>query len=240
MRGVFRGTLAATAAVIALTVAPQTAPAAQGCIFDDLEATDRNRDQVERSLFCLTNLHRVRSGVGAVDIDARLMTAARNHSVDMIARGFYAHENPDGLDPNERAAAAGFPFGVGENIAAGLEGTARELFELWRHSPLHNENMLIARYRSAGMGIEARCCPIGGRARGITGTQMFGVAAANTGDDALEFYASSNKCAKAKEGVFLKLKARKRAGGAKRRRLSDQIRDLKKDVGKRCKALQGA
>jgi hypothetical protein len=100
--------------------------------------------------------------------------------------------------------------------------------------------MLTPHYRSAGMGIEARCCPIGGSAPGVTGTQMFGVAAANTGDDALDFYASSGKCAKAKEGVFLRLQARKRAGGAKRRRLSDQIRDLNKDVGKRCKPLRGA
>jgi hypothetical protein len=37
--------------------------------------------------------------------------------------------------------------------------------------------------------------------------------------------------------VILKRKARKRARGAKRRRLSDQIRVLKKDVNRRCKAL---
>jgi len=238
MRGTFRWGLAATAAVAALTVAPGSATAKPGCIFDDLEARDRNRDQVERSLFCLTNLHRVRSGVSPVSIDTRLMTAARSHSVDMIARLFYDHLNPEGLDPTERARAAGYPFGTGESIAANLEGTAESLFDQWLNSPPHNQNMLTPHYRAAGMGIEARCCPVGGSAPGVTGTQMFGVGAANASDDALDFYASNNRCAKAKERVFLKRTARKRAGRAKRRRLSDQIRDLKKDVGKRCKELR--
>jgi hypothetical protein len=230
--------LAAAVACAALSLAPPTTSAKPSCIFDDLRASDRNRDRVERSLFCLTNLHRVRSGVSPVTVDTRLMTAARNHSIDMIARLFYDHLNPEGLDPTERARAAGYPFGTGESIAANLGGRAENLFDQWLNSPPHNQNMLTPHYRAAGMGIEARCCPVGGTAPGVTGTQMFGVGAANTSDDALDFYASSNRCAKAKERDLLKRKARKRAGGAKRRRLSDQIRDLKKDVGKRCEELR--
>ncbi len=237
MRGVFRGALAATAAVVALTLPPGSASAKGSCIFDELKATERNRDLVERSQFCLTNLHRVRSGVGPVAIDTRLMAAARDHSIDMISRGFYSHTNPEGLGPFARATAAGYPFGTGENIATAQEGTAQKLLDLLRNSQAHNDNMLASQYKAAGIGVENRCCPGLGDHAGITATEMFGIGPANTGDDALDFYASSGKCAKAMEGVILKRKARKRARGAKRRRLSDQIRVLKKDVNRRCKAL---
>jgi uncharacterized protein YkwD len=41
-----------------------------------------------------------------------LRCSARLHSKDMVERGFSGQVNPDGLDPTDRAVAAGFAFFV--------------------------------------------------------------------------------------------------------------------------------
>jgi len=237
-----RTAVAAVAGATLVAMAPATASAAEQCIFQDLKVTGKNRDTVERSLFCLSNLHRLRSGVSLLRIDSRLSNAARAHSDDMLARGFFDHTNPDGAGPSVRAANFGYAFGSGENIATNTKGTARSLFQQWRDSPGHNQNMLSPDYPAAGMGINRNCCP-GGAGPGITGTQMLGVGPADGSDDALDFYASSRKCARAREGLILKREARRRArkkgarAKAKAQRLGEQIRELKKGVRKRCDEL---
>ena len=51
--------------------------------------------------------------------NALLQGIARTHSKDMHDRAFFAHTNPDGKDPFDRMAAAGYSFSrAGENIAA--------------------------------------------------------------------------------------------------------------------------
>lgn len=51
---------------------------------------------------------------------AALLASARAHAQDMHTRGFFAHVNPEGLGPAERARRAGYAgFRMGENIAAG-------------------------------------------------------------------------------------------------------------------------
>src|SRR5687767_10504572 len=50
-----------------------------------------------------------------------LIAAARSHSEDMLARDYFAHENPDGQTPGFRMSASGYAFtdtwGWGENLA---------------------------------------------------------------------------------------------------------------------------
>jgi hypothetical protein len=49
-----------------------------------------------------------------------LLGTARAQSRDMYFRNFFAHVNPDGLDPFQRMTAAGYPWtGAAENIAVG-------------------------------------------------------------------------------------------------------------------------
>jgi hypothetical protein len=52
--------------------------------------------------------------------DPRLIDAARNHSIDMNLRGYFDHNTPSGITPEQRMRAAGFPvYSSGESIAAG-------------------------------------------------------------------------------------------------------------------------
>ena len=54
-----------------------------------------------------------------------LLTVARAHSRDMYFRSFFAHVNPDGLDPGERATAAGYGWSnLAENLAGGPLGAS--------------------------------------------------------------------------------------------------------------------
>lgn len=115
----------------------------------------------------LTNVERGKAGCGPVHTDDRLDKAAQGHSADMAARGYFSHETPEGLDPWERAAAAGYTTPTGENIAAG-QRTAEEVTEAWMNSPGHRANILNCGSRAIGMGL----------ARSADGqpywTQMFG------------------------------------------------------------------
>lgn len=52
--------------------------------------------------------------------DTRLIESARLHSQDMNDRGYFAHTTPEGLDPGERMANAGFTWQRwGESLAGG-------------------------------------------------------------------------------------------------------------------------
>jgi hypothetical protein len=65
--------------------------------------------------------------------DARLIDAARNHSLDMNNRGFFDHVNPGGGGPGQRLAGAGYPAtSFGESIAAGFPSVESALSGLIR------------------------------------------------------------------------------------------------------------
>jgi uncharacterized protein YkwD len=230
--------LAAGLAAAALA-APGTASAKGQCLFQDEQARDGNVVDLERSLLCLTNAHRLSNGVGVVLRDTRLAAAARAHSNDMANRHFFDHTTPEGVSAGARAAAVGYPGGVSENIATNGAGTARSLFEQWRASTAgHNENMLRPDWEATGNGIDPRFALSG--AAGITGTQMFGFAPADTKDDALDLYASSGKCAKAKRSRLNKKRKLKKSKGAARARLKVQLKALRKRIDKRCDDPPGA
>ena len=213
-------TIAAVAGML-LTM-PSGASAAEQCLFQGTKVTGQNQSTVERSLLCLTNLHRFRNGLAPLDRDTRLGTAARNHSADMIARDYFDHFSPEGASPSDRAMAAGYPGGAGENIAANGTGTAAALFTQWKGSAGHNANMLEPDYRTAGMGVAAGFpgSPGGGS---VTGTQMFGFAPANTGDTGLGLYASSDKCARARMAL-MRLKSKKKGKKEKLKKARSKAR----------------
>src|SRR5207245_6722527 len=60
--------------------------------------------------------------------DTRLIQAARLHSQDMNDRAYFAHVTPDGIDPGQRIANAGFVTNNwGESIAGGYAGPSDAL-----------------------------------------------------------------------------------------------------------------
>ncbi len=127
----------------------------------------------------LREVNRVRRERGRLSLtpDTALATIARTHSEAMLARGFFAHRDPDGRRGGDRARAAGYPFhAFGENIFRGRladtvteirqgdrttvstlwhtpDTLARLVVEAWMESPGHRDNMLSTAFGNIGVGI---------------------------------------------------------------------------------------
>jgi len=85
-----------------------------------------------------------RRGGGMAALVARrraLRAAARSHSADMRARGYLAHQAPDGGTPSDRMRTAGYSWPAAENIACGQQ-RPHEVMHAWMNSPGHRANIL--------------------------------------------------------------------------------------------------
>jgi uncharacterized protein YkwD len=218
------------AAGLLLLAAGQGTAAAEGCLYQGEGAGASNQARVERSLLCLTNAVRSRAALNLLAADPRLSSASRDHSADMVAHGYFSHTGLDGSTPSDRALAAGYPGGAGENIAASSRGTAISVFSLWRASPGHNAN-LLGSYSATGLGVAAG---FPGGPGGITATQMFGRARAAGSDTGLDLYYPNESCASAKLrkiGLRARLRTAKKGHRAKLRR---KLRRAKRGVAGAC------
>ncbi len=87
--------------------------------------------------------------------NAALRCAARNHSRDMVERGFFDHTNPDGDGPGERIAQTGYvPRTWGENIAYG-QLTPEQVVEAWMDSDGHCANIMNPSFTELGVGYDS-------------------------------------------------------------------------------------
>lgn len=86
------------------------------------------------------------------DLDA----VARAHSADMAARGYVAHESPEGdnaLDRLTRSHVEGFSLAA-ENIGSTNRGSpASEIVSAWLQSPIHRTNLLAPSFNATGIGV---------------------------------------------------------------------------------------
>ena len=102
-------------------------------------------------MLALVNRERAANGCGALVADEGLAAVARAHSADMRDRGYFDHVNLDGLDPFDRAAAAGVDARA-ENIAMG-QPDAASVMDAWMNSSGHRANILDCSLTSLGVGV---------------------------------------------------------------------------------------
>ncbi|MDR1821412.1 MAG: S-layer homology domain-containing protein [Oscillospiraceae bacterium] len=106
----------------------------------------------EQVIFELTNAFRGFNGVYALGWNDKLALAARNHSLDMATRNYFAHNTPEGKDPWQRITEAGYEgYGSGENIIAGY-GNGQSSVNGWVNSSGHRSNMLSNTHTELGVG----------------------------------------------------------------------------------------
>lgn len=87
-----------------------------------------------------------------LSMNAALRCAARLHSQDMAARGFFDHTNPDSEGPGERIAPTGYePRTWGENIAFGY-ATPEDVVAGWMSSDGHCSNIMRTSFTEMGVG----------------------------------------------------------------------------------------
>jgi uncharacterized protein YkwD len=128
---------------------------------------------LEQEIHSLINSERLANNVNALVLDQGLSKVARDHSQDMISRGFFNHVDPDGKAPRDRLRLAGYtcPKISGENIFQNnlysrvtIRGNQRSyewnsLNEIatstvrdWMTSPGHRQNILQKSYSRTGVG----------------------------------------------------------------------------------------
>jgi uncharacterized protein YkwD len=119
---------------------------------------------VEKGVYKLTNEMRRQNALPPLTDERLLRDIARDHSVNMLARKFFSHVNPDGKSPHERIISE-YPNSLtatGENIwgANGSEPLdtgrlARIIVDTWMSSPGHRQNILNPDFTDIGVGIAA-------------------------------------------------------------------------------------
>jgi uncharacterized protein YkwD len=135
-----------------------------------------NATVLEREIHRQINERRQEHGLNPLTFDPELAAIARGHSQDMVEREFYDHVNPDGQDPTDRYAEAGYTCRVeeddqiwrgAENImqdywgvdttthtATRNESTMAEyIVDGWMRSEGHRENILKPFWRREGIGV---------------------------------------------------------------------------------------
>lgn len=129
-------------------------------------ANPRPRPDLEARMLELVNKERVATGFKPLAPDPELTEVARRHSADMFARGYFAHDTPEGRDPFDRIREAKVRFvTAGENLA--LAPTVQVAHKGLMNSPGHRANILHKDFGRAGIGI------MDGGIRGLMISQEF-------------------------------------------------------------------
>lgn len=135
------------------------------------DAGDLSIERAEAEVHEAINDRRREHGVEPLDYNQDLAAAARGHSEDMAARGYFSHETPEGDDIGDRYP--GSCRSIGENIAqthwdenvqtdSGVERIETEaelgeaVAEQWMNSPGHRRNLLREGWDSEGIGVALR------------------------------------------------------------------------------------
>jgi len=116
-------------------------------------ASLRDSARVRAAVLAQVNAARLKARAQPLRASSQLDQAAQKHAEDMLARGFFAHESPDGKTVRERSREAGYDWrAIGENIAEG-QFTADEVMDTWLKSPDHRRNILDPNFTELGVGL---------------------------------------------------------------------------------------
>jgi uncharacterized protein YkwD len=139
-----------------------------------------NLELIREALACLHDQTRAQNGLSVLTENGALESAAAAHTDDMIARGYFEHETPEGGTFDQRILAAGYArpgdgWSLGENLiwADGDLATPAALMNSWMNSEGHRENILKPGYRELGLAV--RLGTPTGETVGVTVSAEFGV-----------------------------------------------------------------
>lgn len=108
---------------------------------------------IEGELIADTNDERQQNNVSTLVENPLLDAAAQAKAEDMAAKGYFAHVSPDGKEPWDWIAAAGYSYQyAGENLAVRFVDS-KDVVNAWMASPTHRANIVKPVYRDIGIGI---------------------------------------------------------------------------------------
>jgi uncharacterized protein YkwD len=108
-------------------------------------------EDAESEMLIMVNREREAIGLQPVVMDVQLRSVARNHSQDMLERGYFSHYTPEGLSPFDRMDLAGVEYTyAGENLA--LAPSVPLAHQGLMDSPGHRANILNPNFNKLGIG----------------------------------------------------------------------------------------
>jgi len=161
-KGLFRCAFIVGFLLPAAAPGEETAASFGESLFDDVKGLG----DIEQAMFKEVNRVREDMGLAALEWDARLASAARQHSDEMERLFYFAHESPTAAfaDLLDRVYLAGLTdMSVAENLAsensvppsADPEVVGREVTALLMASEHHRANILDRRFTHSGIGCAA-------------------------------------------------------------------------------------
>jgi uncharacterized protein YkwD len=97
------------------------------------------------------------SGLPALKLALQMQSVAREHSLDMLRRDYFAHQSPEGKDLRHRLERHGINNWrrIAENIAynSGYEDPVLIAVEGWMKSPGHRKNILNRELAESAIGV---------------------------------------------------------------------------------------
>jgi uncharacterized protein YkwD len=130
------------------------------CPNADTVPTAENLEDIRAALICLHNEERMKARVPVLRSDSRLTAAAEGHAQDMVAKQYFSHDTPTGVDPFDRMRRAGYigpkiVWNASETIAwaSGSRATPRSVMSSWLYSTSQRLTLLAPDFRDIGVGI---------------------------------------------------------------------------------------
>ncbi len=102
------------------------------------------------------NRARAEHGLEQLTVNPILVEIARDHSRDMVRRGYFDHRSPDGDSVRDRIRHRSIAYSrIGENLHknSGSEDPVRTAVESWLKSRGHRELLLSPEFRETGIGV---------------------------------------------------------------------------------------
>jgi uncharacterized protein YkwD len=129
-------------------------------------ASSLSRPELEQQMLQLVNKERTAQGLAPLLWEPSLLGAARSHSQDMLARGYFSHYSLEGKTVSDRLRHSKARFLVaGEDLA--LAQTIPMAHEGLMNSPGHRANILNKSYGRIAIGVQD------GGIHGLMITQVF-------------------------------------------------------------------
>lgn len=139
-----------------------------------------NAESLKARMLELVNNERTSRGLQPLTLNPILCQMADNYAREMIECDFFAHQNPAGEGPGQRAISLGYVFlSIGENLAGGQTTPEQAMADWMKSTDGHRENILSPQWTEMGIAVR-----VGGD-YGVYWVQEFGnpPTAAKTGQN---------------------------------------------------------
>ena len=115
----------------------------------------REKVSMAEALVGEMNRERASHGLKPLRINDQLSAAALDRIDDMLAKHYFSHTSPDGIQPWTWADKRGYDYReFGENLAVGYR-TPESIVDGWMHSPEHRKNVLNSAFEEVGVAVAA-------------------------------------------------------------------------------------